>query len=85
MGRTHVWFCNNDVVFTSRPPHLGYALGRLAQIDAPVTPTIAAACPSKAPRPANSVLDCSKAASFGVTMPEWRDALARFMAARAGE
>lgn len=34
MGRTHVWFCNNDMVFTSRPPHLGYALGRLAQLEA---------------------------------------------------
>ena len=34
MGRTHVWFCNNDVVFTSRPPHLGRALGRLAQLEA---------------------------------------------------
>ena len=34
MGRTHVWFCNTDVVFTSRPPHLSRALGRLAQLEA---------------------------------------------------
>ncbi len=49
-------------------------------------PVKAAAFPSKAARPANSVLDCAKAAAFGVTMPHWRDALERFMAEReAGE
>jgi dTDP-4-dehydrorhamnose reductase len=30
-------------------------------------------------RPANSVLDCSKAAAIGVVMPPWQDALVRFM------
>jgi len=35
--------------------------------------------PSEAARPANSVLDCSKAVALGVTMPDWRDALARFV------
>jgi dTDP-4-dehydrorhamnose reductase len=35
--------------------------------------------PSKAARPANSVLDCSKAAALGVTMPDWHDSLARFV------
>lgn len=35
--------------------------------------------PTKAARPANSVLDCSKAAALGVTMPDWHDALARFV------
>jgi dTDP-4-dehydrorhamnose reductase len=39
------------------------------------------AFPSKAERPHNSVLDCSKAAGLGVTMPTWRDALARFVEA----
>ena len=38
--------------------------------------------PSKAARPMNSVLDCSKAAALGVVMPDWRDALARFIAVR---
>ncbi|MEA4856935.1 MAG: hypothetical protein AAGU21_02950 [Solidesulfovibrio sp.] len=38
MGRSHVWFFNNDVVFTSRPPHIGRALGRLARIEAAVGP-----------------------------------------------
>ena len=37
----------------------------------------------KAARPLNSVLDCSKAAALGVTMPEWPDALARFAASGA--
>ncbi len=37
---------------------------------------------SKAARPKNSVLDCSKAAALGVTMPPWRDALERFIRAR---
>jgi GT2 family glycosyltransferase len=36
MGRSHLWFCNNDVVFTARPPLLGWALARLARIEAAV-------------------------------------------------
>lgn len=44
-----------------------------------VEPVPSATFPTKAARPANSVLDCSKAASFGVTMPDWHDALARFI------
>jgi dTDP-4-dehydrorhamnose reductase len=35
--------------------------------------------PGKAERPANAVLDCSRAAVVGVVMPSWRDALARFI------
>ncbi|HEY5506585.1 MAG TPA: dTDP-4-dehydrorhamnose reductase [Coriobacteriia bacterium] len=46
-----------------------------------VVPVPASSFPSTAPRPANSVLDCSKAAELGVTMPDWRDGLARFVAA----
>jgi dTDP-4-dehydrorhamnose reductase len=49
--------------------------------DVEVEPVPASTFPSKAARPANSVLDCSKAASLGVTMPEWRDGLARFVGA----
>jgi dTDP-4-dehydrorhamnose reductase len=44
-----------------------------------VVPVSSATFPSKAARPANSVLDCSKAASVGVRMPDWRDALSRFI------
>lgn len=52
---------------------------RLAGIDMTLEPTTADQFPTKAHRPANSVLDCDKAASLGVTMPDWRDALARFI------
>jgi len=53
---------------------------RLAGLDAvKVMPVPASTFPSKAARPANSVLDCSKAAAVGVTMPDWHDALARFV------
>ncbi|WP_300160597.1 hypothetical protein [Solidesulfovibrio sp.] len=38
MGRTHLWFLNNDIVFTSRPPYLGRALGRLARLEATLGP-----------------------------------------------
>ncbi len=34
MGCSHLWFLNNDIVFTSRPPYLGRALGRLARMEA---------------------------------------------------
>jgi dTDP-4-dehydrorhamnose reductase len=44
-----------------------------------VVPVPASTFPSKAARPANSVLDCSKAAALGVAMPDWHDALARFV------
>ena len=46
-------------------------------------PVTSDAFPMKAARPLNSVLDCSKAAALGVTMPEWPDALARFVASGA--
>lgn len=52
---------------------------RLAGLETPVEPVSSATFPTRVARPANSVLDCSKAAAFGVTMPDWRDALARFV------
>jgi len=64
---------------------LAHEILRLAGIDIPVEPVTSDAFPTKAARPANSVLDCSKAAALGVVMPEWRDALARFIAAVRGE
>jgi dTDP-4-dehydrorhamnose reductase len=48
--------------------------------DVPVAPVSSSAFTSKAARPANSVLDCAKAAALGVTMPPWPDGLARFIA-----
>jgi dTDP-4-dehydrorhamnose reductase len=56
---------------------------KLAGVSTPIEPVTSDAFPMKAARPLNSVLDCSKAAALGVTMPEWRDALARFMASDA--
>ncbi|MRS12114.1 MAG: dTDP-4-dehydrorhamnose reductase [Actinobacteria bacterium] len=56
---------------------------RLAGSAATLETASAADFPTKAARPANSVLDCSKAAALGVTMPPWQDGLARFMSARA--
>jgi dTDP-4-dehydrorhamnose reductase len=47
--------------------------------DVGLEPVPSSAFPSKAARPANSVLDCAKAAALGVEMPDWRDALARFL------
>ena len=55
---------------------------RLAGLPTQLEPVTSDAFPTKAARPANSVLDCSKAAALGVTMPEWHDSLARFMANR---
>lgn len=53
---------------------------RLAGLDSvPVEPVSSKDFETKAPRPRNSVLDCSKAARLGVTMPDWHDALARFL------
>lgn len=43
----------------------------------PVEPVESTAFTSKAARPANSVLDCSRAATAGIVMPQWQDALAR--------
>jgi len=52
---------------------------RLADIAIPVNRAKSADFPTKAARPLNSVLDCSKAAGYGVRMPDWRDAVSRFM------
>jgi dTDP-4-dehydrorhamnose reductase len=52
-------------------------LAGLHNID--VIPVPAATFPGKAERPANGILDCSKAGVLGVIMPSWRDALARYI------
>lgn len=53
---------------------------RLAGLDSPLEPVTSDAFPTRAARPANSVLDCSKAAGVGVVMRDWRDSLADFVA-----
>jgi dTDP-4-dehydrorhamnose reductase len=52
-------------------------LAGLGNVD--ITSVRSAAFPGKAERPANAVLDCSKAGVLGVIMPSWRDALARYV------
>jgi dTDP-4-dehydrorhamnose reductase len=64
---------------------LASAVLELAGLTTSLEPVLAAEFPTRAARPANSTLDCSKAASLGVVMPPWRDALARFIAGRGGK
>ena len=64
---------------------LAQAVLELAGMDNAIEPVLAAQLPARAARPANSVLDCAKAAALGVTMPPWRDALERFIAERPGQ
>ncbi|MFA5844406.1 MAG: dTDP-4-dehydrorhamnose reductase [Coriobacteriia bacterium] len=52
---------------------------RLAGVDTPLEPVTSDAFPTRAARPANSVLDCAKAARSGVTMRDWHDSLADFV------
>ena len=56
---------------------------RLAKLDVEVIPITTAEFGSKAKRPNYSVLDCSKIESvIGGKLPDWRDALARYLASR---
>ena len=56
---------------------------RLAQLDVEVTPITTAEFGAKARRPGFSVLDCRKLASvIGTQMPDWHDALGRYLANR---
>ena len=57
---------------------------RLANMDVEVIPITTAEFGSKAKRPAFSVLDCSKLATIiGGPLPDWHDAVARYLANRA--
>jgi dTDP-4-dehydrorhamnose reductase len=49
-----------------------------------VLPASSAEFPLPARRPANSCLDCSKAAGLGVELPAWQDALSRYVRASQG-
>jgi dTDP-4-dehydrorhamnose reductase len=51
----------------------------LARLGAQVLPASSSDFPTSAPRPANSCLDCSKAADLGVGLPAWHDGLARYI------
>jgi dTDP-4-dehydrorhamnose reductase len=57
---------------------LAVAAIRAAGLSADVVPVATAAWPTKASRPADSRLDCSRLAeTFGHRLPDWRDALGR--------
>jgi dTDP-4-dehydrorhamnose reductase len=51
----------------------------LAGLDVQVVPAKSSEFPLPAPRPANTCLDCSKAADLGVRLQPWRDGLARYL------
>ncbi|MGI5845056.1 MAG: dTDP-4-dehydrorhamnose reductase [Candidatus Xenobium sp.] len=45
----------------------------------PVEPCLASSFPSRVRRPANSALDCARAASLGVALPPWREGVAAWL------
>jgi len=51
----------------------------LASVDIEVLPASTADFPMPAARPANSCLDCSKAARLGIELPPWQDGLSRYI------
>jgi dTDP-4-dehydrorhamnose reductase len=68
-GEAVSWFAFAEAIFGERQAATGKAPPRL-------TPIATAEYPTAARRPANSVLDCSKAAAvFGVAPSDWRRAL----------
>jgi len=52
---------------------------KLARLDVAVEPVLSGSFTVRAARPANSVLDCTKASVLGVMMPTWEDGLRRFL------
>jgi dTDP-4-dehydrorhamnose reductase len=54
----------------------------LSGLERRVVPISSAELKRPAPRPANSVLDCSKLRSLGITMRPWREALVDYLRAR---
>lgn len=56
----------------------------VAGISRELHPVRSDAFPTKAARPRNSVLDCSKAAALGVRLPSWREGVRRFMSLAEG-
>ena len=56
----------------------------LTGIQAEIVPAATKDFPLPAARPANSCLDCDKAAGLGVELPPWRDGLARYIRAYQG-
>ncbi len=73
-GRPPVtWYQFAEAVLAGRGGQGGQASSRL-------TPVATADMPRRAPRPPNSVLDCSRVrATFAIDQPDWRDGLNRML------
>jgi len=54
-------------------------LGLAGMGSVPVEPCPASSFPSRVRRPANSALDCTRAAALGVVLPPWRDGVAAWL------
>jgi dTDP-4-dehydrorhamnose reductase len=61
------------------------AIFELSGISADLSPVKTAAFPGPVQRPAYSVLSKSKLRAAGITMPEWKEGLERYLAARRGK
>ncbi len=61
------------------------ALNRAGYAQVPIERIKTEAMPRPAPRPAYSVLDCSRAAALGVRLRDWREALAAYLEDRASD
>jgi dTDP-4-dehydrorhamnose reductase len=59
------------------------AIVKAAGLAAEVRPTTSAQMARPAPRPANSVLSARSLEAFGIAMPMWQDALARYLQERS--
>lgn len=59
-------------------------LFRQAGLSTVVTPIASADWPSPVARPPYSVLDCSRLAGLGITLPDWREGIADYLAAGRG-
>ena len=55
------------------------AILELARLDVPLTPTMSEVQLDRARRPSYSVLSGARLATLGITIPPWRDALARYL------
>lgn len=55
-------------------------LARSGLDEVPIEPVASSAFPTPAPRPPWSVLDVGRAESLGLGLPEWKDALGRYLA-----
>jgi dTDP-4-dehydrorhamnose reductase len=76
-----IYHCVNSGVTTWL--ELAHEVARLAgRPDAAIVPVNMAELTMRVPRPLNAAMDNAKLARVGITMPDWRDALSRYVAHR---